>query len=174
MPVMAWAADATTPVDLTQRNATYPTGATVTPDKRRPVVDESVQQKRVTPDVVDKKPAAVGDRRAGVEVSEANEKTVREKEVRTPEKIEPPRSRYDQQRSRYSTASDTKKPPTVTRYQESLTAASATNMARFPALDSATSAKINRFIFRKNGGELADTARKAGVTPAAGGSAPLK
>ena len=48
--------------------------------------------------------------------------------------------------------------------------ASATNMARFPALGSATGAKINRFVFRKNPEDAKAATDGATVTPAAGGS----
>jgi shikimate kinase len=66
-----------------------------------------------------------------------------------------------------STAADATKPQVLTKYQDGLTSASATNMARFPALDRMTGAKINRFVFRKN---APDTAALSGatVTPAGG------
>ena len=43
-------------------------------------------------------------------------------------------------------------------------------MARFPALDRATGAKINRFVFRKNAPDTAVALDGAAVTPAAGGA----
>jgi hypothetical protein len=46
-------------------------------------------------------------------------------------------------------------------------------MARFPAVDRATNAKINRFVFRRNPGEGAPATDGATVTPAAG-SVPVK
>jgi hypothetical protein len=58
----------------------------------------------------------------------------------------------------------------VAKYQDGLTSASATNMARFPAVDRATGAKINRFVFRKNPDEVSAVTGGAEVTPAAGGS----
>lgn len=166
----AQAADATSPIDAAQRNSAFTAERSVEPEKRKPVVDEALQRKRVTPDTIEKKPAALGDRRAPLELTETREKNVREKESHRPEKIEQPVSRYNQQRSRVSTSADTTKVPTVAKYQDSLTAASASNMARFPAIGAATGAKINRFVFRKNGGELADGPQRAAVTPAAGGS----
>lgn len=170
----ARAADATTPPDYTQRNAPFAPGATAQPEKRAPEVNETTQQKRVTPPTIDRQPAAIGERRAAIDMSEAAEKNVHEKQSRTPEKIEQPKSRFDQQRARIGTTENTSKPPTVAKYQDSLTAASASNMARFPAMSGATTAKVNRFIFRKNGGELATAPARSSVTPAAGGGVPSK
>ena len=167
----ARAADATSPVDYTQRNTPFNPGTTIVPEKHAPVRQETVQQKRVTPDVIEKKPADVADRRAPVTVSEDEAKNVREKDSHRPDVVEQPKSRYDQKRAPMSTSADTTKPPMVAKYQDSLVAASASNMARFPAIGGATGAKINRFVFRKNGGELADAAPRGVVTPAAGGSA---
>jgi hypothetical protein len=112
----------------------------------------------------------VGERRAAIDLAESREKTVREKETRSLERLDQPLSGYNQKPAAISTGSDTTKPPTVTRYQESLAAASATNMARFPALDGSTSAKINRFVFRKNPTDADRALEGALVTPAAGGS----
>jgi hypothetical protein len=168
------AADATTPIDYTRRNDPFAPGSGPQPAKKAPATNDAVQQKRVAPPTVDKPAAAVGDRRARVPIAETNPKNVQDKTVRPNEKIDPTRSGYDGQRSRYSTVGDTTKPPTVAKYQDSLAAASASNMARFPALDQATAAKVNRFVFRRNGGDLADSATRAGVVPAAGGSAPSR
>ncbi|MEY4088623.1 MAG: hypothetical protein RJB55_894, partial [Verrucomicrobiota bacterium] len=65
-------------------------------------------------------------------------------------------------------------PPTVSKYQDRLDAASASNMARFPALNGATTAKINRFVFRKNTAEPDRVLGDVSVTPAAGGSSPVR
>lgn len=168
---VARGADATSPLDLTERNAPFAPGSSVQqPDKRAPEINQTTQQKRVTPPTVDKKPAAVGERRAPIEVTETREKNIQEKQTRTPEKVEQPKSRFDQQRARITTSDNTTKPPTVAKYQDSLSAASASNMARFPAVGSATSAKVNRFVFRKNGGELVDAPGRAPIVPAAGGA----
>ena len=164
----AHAADATSPVDYTDRNSRFNTTGQVAPESRRPEIAEHLQERRVDTPQIEKKPAAVGDRRAAVDVLETREKVVREKDVRAVDKVDVPKSRYDQQRSRFSTSGDTTKPPMVAKYQDSLSAASATNMARFPAMSSATTAKINRFIFRKNGAELSNAAQGAKVVPAAG------
>src|SRR5687767_8330152 len=89
---LARAADATTPVDLTQRNASYvpAAGATVKPDKQVPVTNATVQDKRFDKTTVEKSMAPQGDRRAGIAVQENNEKHVREKDSRRPETREQP------------------------------------------------------------------------------------
>ncbi len=165
---LAAAADATSPVDYTQRNSPFAPAASVTPDKQVPETNATVQDKRVDKNVVDKKPAAVGDRRAAIDLTETREKNVREKDSRRPEKVEQPTSAFNHRESRISTADEMKKPPTVSKYQDSLTSASATNMARFPALDGAAGAKINRFVFRKNGSSPSTALDGAPVTPAGG------
>ncbi len=162
------AADATTPVDYTQRNSPYTPAASVTPEKKSPEANATVQEKRFEKTPVEKKPAAVGDRRAAVDVTETRDKNIREKESHRPEVIEQPKSGFNGRESTISTADDTKKPPTVTKYQDSLSSASATNMARFPALDKTTTGKINRFVFRKNSTETSTALGAAPVTPAAG------
>lgn len=178
------AADATTPIDYTHRNATYAPGGTVAPGKQAPAVNSRVQDKRVTPPAVDKPAAAVGDRRAAIEVTEAQDKTVREKDSRRPETVERATSAVDQRRATISTA-DTTKPPMVAKYQDSMATATpwgpgaaVGNTPRFRPLDGATQAKINRFIYRRNPAEASPSAGAAPsavlggtmVTPAAGGS----
>ena len=169
-PTAGHAADAISPVDYTQRNAPFAPAATVTPDKKKPTVDGAVQDKRVDKTLLDRKAATVGDRRAPIDVQEAREKQVREKESRRPEVREQRVSAFNHREARMSTSADSKKPMLVTKYQDSLKAASASNMARFPALDRSTGAKINRFVFRKNGTDSAVITSGAAVTPAGGGS----
>jgi hypothetical protein len=171
----AGAADATTPIDYTERNTPFAPAGGVTPEKQKPGDKPApVQDKRVEKTTVDKKSSPLGERRAAVDITEAREKNVREKDSRRPEKLDHAESAYNHRPSAISTADDTKKPPTVAKYQESLSAASATNMARFPALDQATGAKINRFVFRKNPTEADAVAAAARVTPAGGPAAVAK
>lgn len=164
------ASDATSPVDYTQRNAPFTPAGTITPETKRPEVDARVQDKRVEKTLVDRKVSGLGEQRAPVSVQEAREKVVREKESRRPEAREQPLSSLNHREARVSTAADGKKPVLVTKYQDSLQAASAANLARFPALDQATGAKINRFVFRRNGADSSAVTNGAEVTPAAGGS----
>lgn len=168
------AADATSPVDAARRNAPFAPAASVQPATRAPERHDALQEKRVTPATVDKPAAALGERRAAIDLAETKAKHVIDKDVRAPEPATAREmSAFDGRRADYATATDTAKPPLVARYQDSLAAASASNMARFPAMDGATSAKINRFVFRKNAPEPADAALSgAAVTPA--GSAPLR
>lgn len=166
-------ADATTPIDYTQRNAPYAPGAKdVDADTRKPEINEAAQKKRVTPGTIEKKPAAVGERRAPIDINEARDKTVIDKDTRKPEKREQPRSLRDGQLSRYSTTDDPRKPTanTVSKYQEALTAGNGVEIGKLPAGSKVTTTKINRFVFRKNGGELTESAARGAVTPAAGGS----
>jgi len=162
-------ADATSPVDYTQRNDPYAPAAGVTPKKQAPETNATVQEKRVDKTVIERKVAPVGERRSPVDITETREKQVREKDSRRPEKIEQPTSAYNHRPAAISTEANTRKPPTVAKYQDSIAAASATNMARFPAVDRATTAKVNRFVFRKNPSESSSVAGSSPVIPAAGG-----
>ena len=143
-------ADATAPVDLAQRNGTFaPTGSIET-GKKSPSRDDAVQEKRFETNVLGKKSAAIGDQRAALDVQEAREKIVREKDSHRPEAAAQKKSVLNHREAPVTTASDAAKPRMVTKYQDGLKAASALNMARFPAFDRGTTAKINRFVFRKN------------------------
>ena len=174
--VSGWAADATSPVDAAQRNTPFQPGATVTPDRRAPAdqANRTVQDKRVEPPVIDRTMAPQSGLRAAIAVQEAREKNVIERDSRRPETVERVMSGYNHRDAAISTDANTTKPPTVSRYQDGLSSATATNMARFPAVDRATNAKINRFVFRRNPGEGAPATDGATVTPAAGGSVPVK
>jgi hypothetical protein len=167
------AADATSPIDYTQRNAPFTpaAGATVVPEKQIPTPNGAVQDKRFDKTTIEKKPAPQGERRAGFEVKETRDKHVQEKDSHRPETREQPKSAFDHRPAAIATSTDTTKPPTVAKYQDSLAAASATNMARFPALDRATGAKINRFVFRKNPPDPSLITDGKNVTPAAGSPA---
>jgi hypothetical protein len=165
------AADATSPVDYTLRNDSFAPSASFPIDRRAPLRNGSIQEKRVSPETLDKKiaPVSAGDRAAGIEMTEAREKTIQPLEAQRPESRERTLNAMNQRPASIATSATAPKPAVVAKYQDSLTAASASNMARFPALDGATTAKINRFVFRKNAAEPA-AAPDAPVTPAAGGS----
>jgi hypothetical protein len=165
-------ADATAPVDYTQRNQPYAPGTSaVLPEKKDLPRDAAVQDKRVEKNTVDRQPAAVGARRAAVDVQETREKNLREVNSHRPEAAGQSMSALNRREAPIATATDTWKPPLVAKYQDSLAAASTSNMARFPALGAATAAKINRFVFRKNTPEPAVVTGDATVT-SAGGSPP--
>lgn len=175
----ARAADATTPVDYTQRNDPFAPGAAATTQKKNtPQTNDTLQNKRVEKTTVEKQTAPLADRRAPITLEETREKSVREKESRRPETVEQPTSAFNHKQAAISTGAATTKPPMVAKYQESLAAATpwgpgaATgNTAKFSATDAATTAQINRFVFRKNPAD-ASVARDAGkVTPAGGAAA---
>ena len=125
LALAARGADATTPLDATQRNAPFAAGASVQPPLIAPEKAESVQEKRVEKKTVDRKPATLGTQRAAIEVQEAQPKTIREKTTARPQTVEQPKSDFDHREAAISTAADTKQPPLVSKYQDSLSAASA-------------------------------------------------
>jgi glucose/arabinose dehydrogenase len=170
----AAAADATRPIDYTRRNASLAPGGEVTLQQQKPVANPTVQDNRVDKRMVEIPPSSLGTREAAVEVKESRPKRVREKDARRPEVVEQAASSFDDRLSRISTATDAARPPLVARYQDSLAAASATNMARFPAAGRATSAKIKRFVFRRNPSEPASPVNGSRVVPAAGGGVPRR
>lgn len=168
------AEDATTPVDLTKRNGFFAPAATVNPDQKPMVRDSQIQEKRVEKNTIEKRPAAVGERRAAIDVQETRDKTVREKDSHRPERREQAMSQFNHRDAAITTAGATTKPATVAKYQDSLSAASASNMARFPANGGMTASKINRFVFRKNAPDSPALTGDATVTPAGGGGKVLK
>ena len=170
--ISAPAAEATRPIDPADRNATYAPAGTVTPGTQVPAgnTNTRVQDRKFETTTVDRQTSPLIEQRAGVEVKETREKNVRGMDLNHPERKEQPVSAYNHREARISTGAGTTKPPTVAKYQDGLTSASATNMARFPALGGATNAKINRFVFRKNPTESQGVQTGAVITPAAGGS----
>ncbi len=165
----AWA-EPTAPVDPALRNTPFSPAATIVPEAKSPVIDEAVQGKRVEKTTIEKTPAAVGDRRAAIDVQETRDKNVREKKSQRPASVEQPMSALNHRESSITTETKTAQPPIVAKYQDSMTAASAATLARFPAVSNATSAKINRFVFRKNAPDSTRVTGDAPVTPAGGGS----
>ena len=168
--VPAAAADATSPIDYTQRNKPYAPAESVAPEKQKPAANGAVQEKRVEKTMVEKKKSSLGKREAAVDVQEARPKQVREKEQYPTEVIEHTTSDFNHRTSAFSTASDASKPPMVAKYQDSLTAANAIKVKTTSALSRGTAATINRFVFRKNPPEP-PPGPGGPVTPAAGGSA---
>jgi hypothetical protein len=163
------AADATTPVEVGQRNSAMNTAATITPATNTPAVDHAVQDRRVETTTLDKTPAAIGARRAAIDVSETRDKQLQPITGRKPEVRTVPRNEFNQRMGSVSTSADGKPPERMSRYQTSLAAASESNMARFPASSDRAAGKINRFVFRKNPPETPIAMEGAPVTPAAGG-----
>jgi hypothetical protein len=166
----AFGADATSPIDYRQRNEPFAPADTIAPQKETPATNRSVQEKRLEKPTVDRKVSPLQGAASAIDVRETQPKNVREKDSHRPEKLEPPTSALNHRPAAIATQTDTTRPPTVAKYQDSLAAASATNMARFPAMDRATTAKINRFVFRKNPSDPSAPVKGSLVIPAAGGS----
>lgn len=172
------AADATSAIDLAQRNGPFAPSASQRPEVKPSARAEALQEKRVEKTTIDKTPAAVGDRRAPLDVVGTRDRTIVEKDSRQPEAVERPTSDFNHRAAAITTGANSKKPPLVAKYQDSMTAASAVTTAPFAALSGTSRAKINRFVFRKNGATSSGAdpnapARAldgAPVTPAAGGS----
>ncbi len=171
--VLARATNATAPVDYAQRNPDLAPAATIAPEKRSPAIDPAVQDRRVEKAVVAKPAAPLGAQRSAIDVVEARDKNVRPTNARAPEAVTPPRSTFDHRAAAVSPAQNLRQPELVAKYQDEMKAASAYTMASFPAPARATTAKINRFVFRKNP-EPSLATDGAPVIPAAGGSAPRK
>jgi len=169
---MVRAADATAPVDYTQRNAPFAPAGSIEAVRRSPADERSPQQeRRFDKPTVEKRAAPQADRKAGIAVGETTEKQVREKDSRRPQATAHRTSAFDAKEGPVSTADQTRPPPPlVAKYNDSMIAASAANMARFPAVDRSTTAKLNRFVFRKNPAEPGALTDGAPVVPAAGGS----
>src|SRR6266498_3328200 len=175
--LIARGSDATSPIDYTQRNEPYAPGTSVTaPKKDAPKTNESVQQKRFEKSTIEKQNAPLAERRASISEEETRAKSVREKDSHRPETIEQPKSAFNHKPAAISTSGDTTRPPTVAKYQDSLATATpwgpgaATGgKAHFAATEAATTAKINRFVFRKNPAD-SSAMDAAVVTPAAGGA----
>jgi hypothetical protein len=168
------AAEATAPVDYTQRNAPFAPASSVNPERSTPAIDRSVQDRRVEKATLSKPAAVLGERRAAIDVVEGRDKTVRETDARKPEVVDRPTSALDRRAATISTATDVRKPTLVSKYQYEMAAASAYTMASYPAVGGATTAKINRFVFRKNNPEPPITSQGGVVTPVAGGSSVRK
>ena len=163
-----FAADATTPIDYRQRNEPYAPADSVAPEKQKPATNRNVQDKRVDKATVEKKTSPLQDQQAAIEMKETRPKEVREKDSRRPETKEHVTSALDHRPAAISTAGDVTKPPLVAKYQDSMAAAPTWGGVR--AIDPAATAKINRFVFRKNPPDASATVGGSPVTPAAGGS----
>lgn len=166
----SFAADAISPIDFTRRNEPFAVQPSVSAGKETPATNRTVQDARVPTEVRSKTTSPVGMNRSGIPVAEAQPKRILEQKQQQPQKTEQPKNDWNRRPAAITTNDQTAKPPLVAKYQESLVAASAANMSRFPALDGGTKATVNRFVFRKNGPDAESAAVPVGATPAAGGS----
>lgn len=136
--------------------------------------NEQVQDQRFrTPDVIDRKNAAVGDRRAPIDVTETREKTIIDRKAfPQPDVRERELNRHNGERAHIQPEGDMlKKYEMVTKYQGGMKDADAAAARRAPKLEKRTTfEKLNRFAFKRNGPGTEDGAPM--VTPAAGGPPP--
>jgi hypothetical protein len=154
-------------VDYTQRNEPFAPAAGVPPEKRSPEHNRTVQDLRVAPSVTNPAGSVPSERRSPIDLTEAREKRVLAPETQKPAVRAPELSPFDHRESRFKTAGSTEKPKLVTRYQDAMTSAHATTQKRSPALGADTTARVNRFVFRRSGAAPADGAVPVGSTPAA-------
>jgi hypothetical protein len=136
--------------------------------------NEHVQDQRFsTPELIERKDAALGERRAPIEVTETREKNIVErKDFPKPEVRERKMNRHDRQKAAIQPEGDQLKTyDKVSKFQNRMTDASAASSQRLPKMEKRiTFEKLNRFMFKRNGPGSEDG--KPMVTPAAGGSTP--
>jgi len=150
-PSLGARAATATPVNSTPAATPYTTPAAVAPAHRPPEVRHSIRDREIEKQVLPTSPSPPGDRPAALDPTDTLSLPVQAKQVRVPETLPRAASAFDHRLAAISTSGDTHAlPPTVAKYQDGLRAASAANLARFPAVGRATTAKINRFVFRKN------------------------
>jgi len=136
--------------------------------------NEAVQDQRFSaPEKIDRKDAAVGDKRASIDVTETREKTIVDrKDFPKPEVRDREMNRHDGEKSHIQPEGDQiKKFDTVSKYQDGMADAKNSTFKRQPTLEKRTTfEKLNRFVFQRNGPGSGDGT--SAVTPAAGGPAP--
>jgi hypothetical protein len=136
-------------------------------------VNSSLQKKRPSFPTLEKAPAAVGERRATVDVAETHPKKILtpDRQQLQPASRSPDLSPLNHQPARISTADDSRKPALVAKYQERLAAANAVSIGRTPALDRGGAGRLNRFVFRHNPpAPLPSPSTAAPIDPAPAGS----
>jgi hypothetical protein len=170
-------------VDPAQRNeqlAPTPDSADTRLSPQRPANqrsffrNESLQDQRFNaPEQIDRKDAAVGDKRAAIDVTETREKTILDrKDFPTPEVRDREMNRHDGEKSHIQPQGDMVKTfDTVSKYQDGMADAKNSTFKRQVSLEKRTTfEKLNRFVFQRNGPGSGDGT--SAVTPAAGGPAP--
>jgi hypothetical protein len=136
--------------------------------------NDTVQDHRFSaPEKIERKEAAVGGKRAAIDVTETREKTIIDrKDFPKPEVRDREMNRHDGEKSRIQPQGDMLKSyDTVSKYQDGMTNAKNSTFKRQPTLEKRTTfEKLNRFVFQRNGPGSGDGSPS--VTPAAGGPAP--
>jgi len=135
--------------------------------------DHLQDQRFKAPDKIERKDAAVGEKRAPIEMKEKREKNVIERknapkpEVKTWDKNRHSGEKFDRQ----PTGDDVKKYEMADKYQGRMADAKTAAAQRQPKMENRTTFEtINRFLFKRNGPGTPDG--QAMVTPAAGGPNP--
>lgn len=148
-------------------------------NQRTFIRNDHVQEQRFsTPELIERKDAAVGDKRAPIDMKEKNEKTIVDrKEAPKPELKDHVTNRHDGEKSYIQPKDDQiKKYDTVTKYQDKLKDAETTASQRQPKMEKRTTfEKVNRFIFKRNApgaddGKPMVTTAGAGENPPASAS----
>ena len=137
-------------VEYSERNTPFAPAATVTPSKKKPETNATLQERRVTPNVVPQASAPAAERRAPTDISETREKNLIKPDSHRPEFKTPERNAFDHRPSKYQPDTEHEKPKLVERYRTNVSADTLTHQGRFSAADPAANARINRFIFRRN------------------------
>jgi hypothetical protein len=135
--------------------------------------DRVQDQRFTTPDLVERKDAAISDRRAAIDTTEKREKTIIDrKDFPKPEVRDREMFHRDGEKARIQPKGDmVKSYDKVSKYQSRMTDADTAAAQRAPKLEKRTTfEKLNRFVFKRNAPGSADG--KPVVTPAAGGSTP--
>jgi hypothetical protein len=151
-------------VDYTQRNESFAPAAGVRPEKRSPELNRTLQDRRVAPSVTNPAGSLPGEKRSAIDLAESREKRVLTHENQRPTVRTPELSPFDHRESRFKTVDSAEKPKLVTRYQDAISAANATTQKRSPVLGADTTARVNRFVFRRN---VATPAATTGAVPVA-------
>ena len=144
-------------------------------DNQRPLErnDHLQNQRFKEPDKIERKDAAVGDKRAPIEMKETRDKNIIErKDAPKPELKTWDKNRHDGEKfDRQPSGDDVKKYEMADKFQSRMTDAKTAASQRQPTMEKRTTfEKINRFLFKRNGPGSEDG--QAMVTPAAGGSTP--
>jgi hypothetical protein len=154
-------------VEYSERNTPFAPASTVSPAQRTPELNRSVQDRRINPAVSAPESTSAADRLAATAVTETRDKVLITPDSHRPESAPVERNSFDQRRSRIQTATDTKQPQLVERYRTSISADTLSHQGRLTAADVGTTARVNRFVFRRN---VATPQGTAAATPAGGRS----
>ncbi len=158
-------------VDYSERNTPYAPAASVSPAKRAPQRNDSLQDRRISPAVIDQPTAAIGSRQAPIDLAETTAKTLISPASRRPETRALEMNAFDHRESRFQPDTAQAGPKLATRYQTALTSARATNLTGSPAVGADTTARVNRFVFHRN---TATPLGTTGAVSAGGGASVLR